>query len=385
MIARNRQHPHATRRPGGLLALAAIVCAATGATAGDLSGSFSLGTGYYDHPLGIEGETPAGFLTQALRISTRLGASPTTSRPLPDVVKLGYEGNASQFDNETELGNMRHALGLEYFHTSPVAECDPRAHSLSLGAQGALRRYEGGYTIYDYHELYAYAAFRRHAGTNTLWSGFGALRLRRYGELPEESFVEPHGQLKVQRFFSGRTTLGLSARFGVKTYNDSAASAVWGTPNLPSTSQAAARLEFSQGVSDRVGLRVRVDSRHTLSDFPYYVSEDIFDSPLLDTYAHQGWDALAVLKWLAPLQVWTELGYSRGEHDYGSLLFAGTPAGQTRDDSVAEIFTTLRRRLAGHRDGPELQLTAGWRDQRSTIDTYTYDGLFAHTSLAWNF
>lgn len=154
--------------------------------------------------------------------------------------KLGYEGNASQFGNDTERGSVRHGLGLEFFRTSRVSALDPRTNSFSAGSQVPLRAYEGGYDIHDYRELYSYLALRRHTGTSVLWSGFAALRVRRYGELPEESYLEPSGQIKVQRFFASRTTLGLSVRYGIKTFYDSAASAVWDTPHLPSTSQMAA-------------------------------------------------------------------------------------------------------------------------------------------------
>jgi hypothetical protein len=191
--------------------------------------------------------------------------------------------------------------------------------------------------------------------------------------------------LKLQRFFASRTTLELSARYGAKTYYDSAAPVIWDTPSLPSTSQMAARLKIAQGLSDRTSLRGRVDSRWTLSDFPYYVSEDIFDSPLLDTYAHQGWDVFGAVKWLGPGQVWAELGAAQGKHDYGEMLFATSTAGQTRDDTVREYYLALERSLPGGARAAKLRLAAGWRDQNSTIAAYTFDGVFASSTLSWPF
>jgi len=280
---------------------AALVCGT--ANAADITGSFTLGTGYLDNPLGLNDDTPAGYLSQSLRLATTLGGASDAGQPTNHALKLGYEGNASQFGNETSLGNMRHGLGLEWFRTSRVGEQDSRTNRLSAGAQFAVRSYEDYYEVYNYREAYSYLAFSRYAGSGTLWSGFAALKARRYGELPEESYLEPHGQLKIQRFLESRTTLGLSARYGVKYYYDSAAPVIWDTLNLPSTSQVAARLNIAQGLSDRLSIRGRVDSRWTLSDFPYYVSEDIFDSPLLDNYANDGWDLFAAVKWLGPAQI----------------------------------------------------------------------------------
>ncbi len=362
---------------------AALVCGTV--SGGEVTGSFMLGTGYIDNPLGINDDTPAGFLAQSLRLAATLGGAPDPKKSINHAFKLGYEGNASQFGNDTSLGNMRHGLGLEWFRTSRVGDQDPRTNSVSAGAQFGFRGYEDYYEVYDYREAYSYLAFRKYTSMQTLWSGFAAVRARRYGELPEESYIEPHGQLKFQRFFESRTTLGLSARYGAKYYNDSAAPVVWDALNLPSTSQIAARLNIAQGMSDRLSFRGRVDSRWTLSDFPYYVAEDIFDSPLLDTYAHEGWDLFVALKWLGPAQIWAEAGASRGVHDYGSMLFASSAAGQTRDDVVREYFLSLEKSLSGTSKGPKLLLAGGWRDQVSTIDNYTYDGIFASSSVSWRF
>ncbi len=368
-----------------LMTMTAVALACAPVVAGSVNGSFALGTGYLDNPLGISDDKPAGYLIQSLRLSSTFDSEPDADRLISHAFKLGYEGNFSEFGNDTNLGNMRHGVGVEWFRSERLSAQDPRTNSLSAGGQFALRRYEDYYTIYDYSDVYSYLAFRHYSGSHVLWSGYAAARVRRYSELPEESYVEPHGQLKFQRFFASRTTLALSARYGVKFYNDSAASVIWDTPSLPSTSQMATRLKIAQGLSDRISLRGRVDSRWTLSDFPYYVADDIFDSPLLDTYAHEGWDVLGALKWLGPAQVWTELVASRGEHDYGSMLFATSPEGDTRLDIVRDYYASLEKSLNGQRKGPKLRLTGGWRDQSSTIAAYDYDGLFASSTLTWQF
>ena len=359
-----------------LLSVLSLTLVGLSAQAGDITGSLTIGTGYLENPLGVSNDTAAGYLSQSLRLSSTFGDGTESGQ----VFKLGYEGNASQFGNETGLGNMRHGIGAEWFRTSP-----DRRKTLSAGAQFSFRGYEDYYEAYDYTDLYTYLAFKRNLGASYLTKGFAALRVRTYGELPEESYLEPHGKLEIQRFFESRVTVGLSVRYGAKYYNDSVAPSVWGTPDLPSISQAAARLNLAKGLSDRLAVRGWVDSRWNLSDFPRYVAEDVFDSPLLDAYAHEGIDAFAALKYLGPAQVWLEAGATAGDHDYGSLLFAGEPGGQTRDDQVIEYFASVQKALGGQKDAPKLRLVGGWRDQESTIDSYTYAGMFFSSSLTWRF
>ena len=359
-----------------MLTLTSLMLGGLQVSAADITGSLTLGTGYVENPLGVSNDTAAGYLSQALRLASTFGAAD----PSGHVFKLGYEGNASQFGNETRLGNMRHGIGAEWFRNAS----DGR-QTLSAGAQFSYRAYEDYFEIYDYSEFYTYLSFKRYAGTKYLARGFAALRARKYGELPEESYLEPHGKLEIQRFFDARVTVGLAARLGAKFYNDSAAQSVWETLNLPSTSQIAARLNIAKGVSDRLAVRGWVDSRWNLSDFPRYVADDIYDSPLLDGYAHQGLDGFAALKYLGPAQVWLEGGVTAGDHDYGSLLFAGPDGGQTRDDQVMEYFASAEKTLGGQADAPKLRLVGSWRDQDSTIESYTYAGMFFSSSLSWRF
>ena len=359
-----------------LLTVLSLTLVGLSAHAADISGSLTIGTGYLENPLGVSDDTAAGYLSQSLRLSSIFGALNESGQSF----KLGYEGNASQFGNETQLGNMRHSFGGEWFRKSP-----DRRRSLSAGAQFSFRGYEEYYEIYDYSQLFTYLAFKRNLGTSYMTKGFAALRARTYGELPEESYLEPHGRLEIQRFFESRATVGLSVRYGAKYYYDSVASSVWETPNLPSVSQVAARLNIAKGMSDRLALRGWVDSRWNLSDFPRYVAEDVFDSPLLDDYAHEGLDGFLAMKYLGPAQVWLEAGATVGDHDYGSLLFAVDSGGQTRHDQVFEYFGSAEKALGGKKDAPKLRLVGGWRDQDSTIDSYTYAGMFFSSSLTWRF
>ena len=341
---------------------------------GEVSGSFNLGTGYLAHPIGISDETETGYLYQMLRLSVG-------SIKGDNAFKLGYEGQASQFGKDTQLGSQRHGLGVEWFHNSA-----DRRTVLSGGIQGAVRRHEDWYQAYDHDEGFAYLAFKKFVGSRTLWKGFAGLRLRKYDDLPEESYREPHGELEVQRFSENRTTLGLKVRYGWKQFNDDVASQVWETLKLPSTSQLAARLSFSKGLSERTGLRTWAEYRWKLSEFPYYVADDVYDSPVLDHYATEGYDLLVALKTLVPWQFWFEAGSSLGEYDYGEIQFPTTDgAGEGRNDTVWEIFGSLQRTFGKDLGRPKLSLMGGWRDQDSNLDWYRYSGVFFSTNLAWKF
>ena len=103
------------------------------APAAEIKGKFTIGTGYLEHPLGVENEPSAGYLSQNLRISSDFG-------PKDGFLRVGYEGDASQFGKETSLGSMRHGLGLEWFHNA-----SQRSGNMSAGLQGSLRSYQDYY------------------------------------------------------------------------------------------------------------------------------------------------------------------------------------------------------------------------------------------------
>ncbi len=340
-------------------------------SAAEIKGTFTLGTGYLQHPLGVVEEPAAGYLSEVLRLSTTLGED-------ADKLKLGYEGNASQFGNETSLGSVKHSLGAEWFRNK-----EDGSQSLSAGVQGSIRRYVDYYTIYDYGEAYSYFAMKKYLGDRTLLRGFAALRYRSFGSLPEETYLEPHGRLELQRYSESRTTMGLAVKLGAKYYTDKVAPQVWGTSQIPSVSQLAARFNIAQGVSDRVSLRGWLEGTWNLSDFPRFVTDDIFDSPLLDSYAHEGFDAYAGMKWLAPFQTWLELGISYGDHDYGSLLFAVPGGGAMRVDQVFGAALSLDHKITSGLGNPRFKLSGGWEKQDSTLDGYNYEGPYASTSLSW--
>lgn len=352
----------------GLFVLPAMVLAA------DVQGSVSVGSGYLDNPLGVDQDEAAGYLTQSLRLFALQGNG-------ADRFRLGYEGAASQFGNDTHLGSQRHGLGWEWFHADAVRT------GAGAGLQFSLRRYETQYELFDHQDLNTYITYKVYPSGNLMMRTAAQFQHRRYADLPEESFLEPRLQVELKRFAESRTTVGLDLRAGLKYFYDSAASRVWETPNLPSTSQLAARLNFARGLSERLAFRGWAEARFNLSDFPHYVDveEGVYDSPLLDVYAHDGFDSFAALKWLAPGQLWLEPGAAYGDHDYGSLLFGTDAGGGTRQDQVLDLFVSLEKPFSGSLGGLRLNMLAGLRSQDSTLAAYTYDGVFAQSALAYHF
>ncbi len=361
-------------RPGISLAIASLVLVwATSVLGGDILGTFTLAGGYLENPLGIAREQAAGFTSQTLSLATLRHRD-------ADSFKLGYELEASQFGNGTELGSWRHGLGWEWLRTAPDG-----LGATGLGLQYSLRDYQSAYEYYDHHQLDFYTVWKTYPRPDMMFRAVGTFRYRRYADLPEESYYEPRMRLEGKRFFANRTTIGLALDLGLKKFYDSAASRVWETPHLPSTSQLAARLNIARGLGDRVGLRGWVEQRVSLEGFPHYVGEDVYDSPLLDFYAHEGTDALAAVKWLSPMLFWVEAGVAYGDHDYGDLLFVTDDGGAPRQDTVRDYFVSLTRSL-GIGDRPaSLKIRGGLRDQDSTLASYTYTGAFFSSSLAYSF
>ena len=346
-----------------LLSLAAAPAAAA------LHGRASLEAGRYEHPLGLRLDDPAGYL------GIRLIATESTSGR-HGTLKLGYDGALTRFDGDSELGSDRHALGLEWYLPGGV---------FSAGVQGSLRRNRPAYELYDYAEGYGYLAVRRALTPRLMLHGFAALRWRDYGDLPEESFAEPHARLELQHYSESRTTLGLALSVGRKTFNDPVASRVWDTSETPAASRLAARLSIAQGLSERVSLRAWVEAIRSLEGFPHTVSADVFDSPLLDRYAYEGGDAGLILKALIPWQTWAELGGTWGRHDYGDLVFDDGGDGAPRTDTVLGAFLGLSRVLGGSGKSPRLGITVGWRDQDSDVSYYDCAGLYLTSSLIWRY
>lgn len=325
-------------------------------------GTVDVTAGGLEHPLGVASEPSTPFAGADLSLRWSLGSFASQWR-------ITYEGALNRFDPDAGLDHSRHAVGVEWIRGAARDEV-----TLSAGAQLGLRANESFYTPYDYRQGFTYVGLKTYPVERLMVDGFAGLRLRDYPDLPEESYVEPHAALVTRYFFDTGTSVGTTLRAGGKWYHDPVAQNVWDSTGMPSTSQVSASLDLTQSVTRRVGLRASLRERVQTSSFPYYVEDDIYDSPLLDRYASSGTSAGASVKALAPGQVWVEVGYSWWEDDYGQTLFADQGAGSERNDRSSAVSLSLERRFLHDGRGFTVHAALYHHDQQSNIENYDWAG-----------
>jgi hypothetical protein len=357
-----------------MLSIAAGLVASSGLAA-DLatSGRLDLDAGQLASPLGLSTDDPAPYAHGSLMYEVALAGDKGRT-------EVTYLGTLTRFDQSAALGHARHALGLEYISLAPR-----RTDTVwSAGVQASRRRQEELYAIYDHDEWQGYLSLKGYASPRLMLRGHAGVRTRTYAALPEESFIEPYGRLEARYFSPSRTTVGGSLRLGGKWFHDPVSARMWDTRSTPVTAQLAAALTLAQGVSDGVGLQASLEHRLSLADFPYHVSDEIHDNPLLDRYARAGWSAGGSVKVLAPRQVWLRLGASWREDRYGEILFDDLDgASHQRQDTVTEVWLAVERQfgLGGHR--LTLKVHGAWTDQASTLALYQWSGPTAGAGLQW--
>lgn len=371
------ESPRDARRPAflaaALLALAslALTPVAASAAGGLDAAEVTIGTGTAAHPLGFAEDEDTAYLFQSALLAVTLGES--------SAWRLVYEGTAYQFGEDAPLDQMRHALGVERIGTVRDGAVATRA-----GLQAAGRFHlDALYDAYDSRQLGGYLAAKGWASTALLLRGEVSATWRDYPDLPEESWVEANAAVEAQRFFATRTTVSARAEWGGKWFPDPAADGAWGED--VAAAQARLRLHLAQGLSDRLGVQATGRVRLTLRDFPYVVREDLYDSPLLDSYASSGWSARTAARVLVPWQTWLEVGGSLGSQDFGAMLFPGDAGSAERSDDLASVFGSLERVFsAGERSRLRAGLEAGWYRQSSSLARYDLSGVDVVTSLRWS-
>jgi len=369
-------HPHRRRIIGvGIGAILATALAATPASAGaSVQGALTAGGGYLAHPLGIAGDEDAGYLQQSLRLIL-------LHQDASDAWRFIYEGSGYEFEVGVPLGQMRHAAGVEWFGAAGKGSWGLRA-----GAQAAKRVHADAYGSYDFTEGAAYLAFRHYLAEGLLWRGGLHLRYRDYRELPEESYLEPRVETRLQRFLPSRTTLELRLDAGSKVFTDPLAARLWGTGEDPVTGQLTVGGRVARGFGERTSAWLDGEARISLADFPHVVREDVYDSPLLDAYANHGARLEAAARRLLPWQIWLEGGGAYGVWGYGEIEFSSVEGATHRSDRITQAYLSLDRQfnLPGSRR-VKASLWLGWTDQRSDIPLYELSGPAVTTSLAWSF
>lgn len=357
--------------PLALLVLSVTVPPRAGARAALDAAEATVGTGSAAHPLGFAEDEDAAYLFQSVLFAAALGGGERRWR-------LVYEGTAHQFAEEAPLDRMRHALGVERVGSAVDGAIATRA-----GLQAAGRFHlDSLYEAYDSRQASGYVAAKGWAATELLVRGEAEATWRDYPDLPEESWLEANASLEAQRFLATRTTLGARAELGGKWFVDPEAERVWGEG--ASAAQARVRLHAAQGLGERLGLRASAAARIMLRDFPYVVREDLYDSPLLDSYAASGWQGAASARVLVPWQTWLEVGASLGEQDFGDILFPGDDGASSRKDDLASVSGSLERSFAlGERSRLQAFMEVGWFRQSSDLARYDLSGVNVVSSLRW--
>ncbi len=85
------------------------------------------------------------------------------------------------------------------------------------------------------------------------------------------------------------------------------------------------RLRISQGINDRVAVKTTYTQRWSLSGFPHLVQDDLYDSPILDSYASTTSYVESSIRTLVPWQVWLEGGADTENPITVSCSFQGQP------------------------------------------------------------
>jgi hypothetical protein len=368
----NRRRP----RPAAVVTVVAglaTLLVVPGALAGpDSSGWLEIEAGHLAHPFEVAEEEASSYtgatLVQEFAVPVGDGR-----------IELNYRGDLTDFTAENDPGYRHHALGLEYLHRVR----DRSQLAFSAGIQGALRRQQPAYAVYDYDAVNGYLAAKTYPHPRLMLRGVAGLAWRRYEALPEESYVEPHLSLQLRHFSPSRLSLGAALRLGGKWYHDPAASRVWNANGTPSTAQLAASVMAAQGLSERLSLRATVEYRARLDDFPYLVDGEIFDNPLLDRYARSGWNAGGAVKWLMPQTIWLQLGLGWREDDYGEIRFRAADGAGSRQDHVVDLWLSVERQLGLADMDLRLRAHAAYTEQRSTLEAYTWSGPAAGAGLQW--
>ena len=343
------------------------------AAALDLHGSLDLSAGGIDHPLGLADEPSTSLRSARLQLSGLLPEGGAASW------RASYQGDLALFGPELPLDYTVQAVGLERLSGGGAGR-----NTSGWGFQWSTRRQLDAASPYDHDQFETYLTAKRYLRPTVMLRTTLGARLRRFGELPEESFVEPHATLELKRFGADRSTLGAVVRLGGKWFHDDVAPAVWGTDGAPHAAQLSASLQYARSLSQRLGLRLSATQRVGLADFPYWVEDDLVDSPLLDRYARTGPRAAAALKILAPGGVWLDTGLAWQRDDYGAILFRDGDATATRLDTLLQAHLTLEAGLGGGPRAARLQTSVFWQDQDSSIAGYTWRGATLVAGVAWS-
>jgi len=133
-------------------------------------------------------------------------------------VRFFYNGSAFLFDEFTSRQYFYHNIGI-----TGSWRTDTAAPLLSWGIQGSRRFNQNDYNYYNYDFAQGYLNFRFDKSQNREWVLGMQLNYRQYKELPEFSFLESAGFVRLSLFLKTRTTVMARIQAGYKQYAEAAA------------------------------------------------------------------------------------------------------------------------------------------------------------------
>ncbi len=157
------------------LAIAAVIPASAETV---YHGTAGIQAGSLEHPLGLADETASLLRSVALDMTATTGDDSTFWR-------WSYSGSVDLYDETVPLDFMRHALGLERILSTG------RGHpATAFGVRWTARSQMVDGALYDHVELDGYLTKKAYPAPDTMLRTVLGARLRRYADLPEESFID---------------------------------------------------------------------------------------------------------------------------------------------------------------------------------------------------
>ena len=202
---------------------------------------------------------------------------------------------------------------------------------LNAGIEISVRLDRPQYDYRDYLDVESYVVGKRYLDESTLARGGYSLRLRKYVNAGDYSFLDQELFAQVSRFLPSNTTVVLRSELAVKTYVTDPDTTSTGANVVPARSgrgrslmQAIMRLKLAQSLGPSTGLQLAYSRRDNLAGQSRYANLELYnpDDDLFDDhYSYSGGELRATLKHLAPWGAQVEASAATENR-----RFAGRPA-----------------------------------------------------------
>jgi hypothetical protein len=248
---------------------------------------------------------------------------------------------------------------------------------IAVGSRIRSLSQAGDYRPYRFQALDGYLAWSAHPLDAMIARAAAEVETRRYPDLPEESYRLALARTELRRSFQTGTTVGLLVEAAGKQYPDGEAAHLWAEAESPVAAYGRTRIQASQSLHSRAGLRLSYERRRILDPIPYASEAGLADSPLLDGFAAGGWEGEAVLKLRLPRELWLEFGAGAALRDFGDVPFLSSEQPEPVQRVDRENWTSLGLERAFAGKGSRqivINLRAQWNERTSRLADFTYHG-----------